>query len=98
MLSDFIADAPEDDAGVVAIAANERPHVFFVPLREEEVIIVASFAADPAVERFVHDDEAQAVAKIEQFGSGRIVAGANGVEAIRLHQFHAAFFGAINGR
>ena len=66
---------------MIAVAAEFRAPVLFVPVVEQQVIIVLRLAAFPAVERFVHHHHAQAVAQIEQFRRGRIVAGADGVAA-----------------
>jgi hypothetical protein len=45
------------------------------------MIIVLLLATLPTIERFIHHEKAHAVGKIEQLRRGRIVAGANGVDA-----------------
>src|SRR5215475_3256835 len=72
---------------MIAIAADERPHVFFMPVGEQKVIIVAGFTSDPAIESFVHDDKAETIGDVEEFRSGGIVAGTNGVAAHFLQNF-----------
>ena len=94
LLGDFVADAPEDDAGMIAVAAQFGAPILLVPVVEEQMIIVFGFAAFPAVEGLIHDDHAQAVAEIEQFRGGRIVAGANGVAAHLLQDFDLPLQGA----
>ena len=91
LFADFIADAPEDDAGMIAVAAEFRAPVLLVPVVEQQMIIVLRLAVFPAVERFVHHHHAQAVAQIEQFRRGRIVAGADGVAAHFLQDLNLPF-------
>jgi hypothetical protein len=99
LFADFIADAPEDDAGMIAVAAKFRAPVFFMPVVPQQVIIVPLLAVFPAVERFVHHHHAQAVAQIEQLRRGRIVAGADGVAAHGLQDFNLPFQRAgVDGR
>ena len=81
LFADLIADAPEDDAGMIAVAAELRAPVLLVPVIEQQMIIIFGFAALPAVEGFVHHHHAETVAHIEQFRRGRIMAGADGIAA-----------------
>ena len=66
---------------MVAVAADGVAGVGEVPVLEVEVVVEFVFADEPAVEHFVHDEEAHAVAEVEEFGSGRVVGGADGVDA-----------------
>ena len=53
----------------------------------------------PHVEGFVHHQQAQPVAELEQFRRGRIVAGADGVDAQPFHDLELPFGGAaVDGR
>lgn len=72
---DFVAGAPADDAGVVAVAFDEVLEVFDVPVFPEDVVAVGFvvFLMFPDVEEFVVDEDAHAVARFQQFGSGRVV-------------------------
>ncbi len=94
LLGDFVADAPEDDGGMIAVAAEFGAPILLVPVIEEQMIIVFGFAAFPAIEGLIHNEHAQAVAEIEQFRGGRIVAGANGVAAHLLQNFDLPLQGA----
>src|SRR5580765_8818026 len=76
---------------MIAVAADECADVFFVPIRKEEVVIVAGLAANPAIEGFVHDDEPETIGDVEQFRSRRVVAGANGIAAHLLKDFELTF-------
>ena len=49
LVGDLVADAPEDDAGMVAVAAQHGAKVGVVPLGEIEVIAVFRFAAGSSV-------------------------------------------------
>src|ERR1051326_997053 len=81
LLRNFVADAPENHAGMVPVTPNQRAHIFFVPVGEQEMVIISGFAPNPAIKGFVHNHETETVGKVEQFRSGRIVAGADGVVA-----------------
>ena len=88
LVGDFVADAPENDAGMIAVAAQLRAPVLLVPVVEEQMIIVRPLAALPAIKRLVHHQHAHPVAQIEQFRRGRIVAGADGVAAHLLQNLN----------
>ena len=51
------------------------------------MVIILVFARRPAIKRFIHHHEAHAVAQIQQLRRGRIVAGANGVDAHLAQDF-----------
>ncbi len=78
---DLVAGGPEDDAGVVAVAADGVGGVADGPLFEVEVVVVGILGDGPAVEHLVHDEEAHAVGEVEELGCGRVVRGADGVDA-----------------
>ena len=65
---DFVAGAPEDDAGVIAVTHGGVLGVADVPLVEVQMVVKLVFAHRPHVEHFVHDEEAQAVGEIEELG------------------------------
>ena len=82
---------------MIAVAANHRSDVALRPILEIKVIILrilgfAQQSNDSSMTRIPSRSHAS------KRGRRRVVAGANGVEAICLHQFHAAFFRAINRR
>jgi hypothetical protein len=84
LLEDFVADAPEDDAGMIAIALEHADQIGLGPIIEESAIAELCFAVFPFIERFIHHDKPHAVAKIEKFWRRRIVARANGIDATRF--------------
>ncbi len=98
----FVANAPEDDAGMIAVADDEVLDVGDGPLGEDFAVAVMAgravvAAGDPLVlagrefvKRLVHHEEAELVAEIEQGGVGRIVAGADGIGADFLEREQAA--------
>ena len=68
----LVADRPEDDAGVVAVAADHRLELAeLLGARAHEAVLV-------------EDEEPEAIAHLEQLGRGRVVCGAIGVAAHRL--------------
>ncbi len=83
LLGDFVADAPHDHRGVVAITADQGPRILLMPLVEQVIpaVVVARLGLTPGVEHLVQDHEAHAVGKVEQFRGRRVVAGAEGIAA-----------------
>ena len=59
---DFVADAVNDDARMIAIAQNGVALVHLRPVIEIEMVVVLVFPHRPTIEKFVHDEQAQAVA------------------------------------
>ncbi len=78
---DFVAEGVEDDGGVVSVAGDDVGEVSLPPVFECKVIIAGEFGDGPCVEEFVHDEEAEAVAGVEEFGRGGIVGSADGIDA-----------------
>lgn len=93
----FVADAPDDDGGVVEVAGDHRFGIDEGPVLEFEVVVVGGFGGLPVVEDFIHDEHAEAIAGVEEGGRGGIVGGAEGVEAGVFEDFDAAEFGAVEG-
>ena len=79
LLEHLVANAPDEDGGMVAVAHDEVGEVTFVPLVEVAGIVVGSLLLAPHVKGFIHDDEAHAVAQVEQFGGRRVVRAADAV-------------------
>ena len=69
---------------MVAVAQHKVCQVTLMPLVEETGIVVLGLATAPHVKRFVHHDESHRVAHVQQFGSRRIVTGADGIDTHRL--------------
>ena len=95
-LWNFIANAPEDDAGMISIAEHHRVDIALPPLFEIPVIVFRILGSFPHVERLIDHQHTEPVASVQKGRRRRIVAATNRVKTIRLHQFDAAFFGAIN--
>ena len=88
---DLVAGGPEDDAGMVAVAHDGVGRVAHGPVLEVEVIVVGILCDGPAVEHLVHDQEAHAVGEVEELRRGRVVRGADGVDAELAQLGEAAF-------
>ena len=88
---DFVTDAVEDHAWMIAIAEDALAQVGVGPFLEKEMIVMFVFALGPAVEEFVHDQKAHAVTEIEKLRCGRIVGGADGIHAEVFQDGEAAF-------
>ena len=61
-------------------------------------VVVAHLRVGPHVERLVHDEHAETVARVEQRLARRMVRAADGVEARRLQDLDAALVGALDRR
>ncbi len=66
--------------------------------REVLVIALRHLADGPFVEHLRHDEEAHAVAQIEELGGGRIMRGADGVRAHRLEHLEPALPDSLRHR
>src|ERR1044072_2892132 len=76
---------------MIAIATHLRAQVLLMPIIKQQMIVVLLLAAPPGVERFVHHQEAHAISEIEQLRRGRIVTGANRIDAHLLQNFQLPF-------
>src|SRR5579885_338744 len=90
LLHHLVADAPQDDRRMVAVAVDHIADVALAPLIEKLGVAVGDFGDAPHVEGFVHDDDAHAVAGFEHLGRGRIVAGTERVDARGLENLKLA--------
>ena len=99
LLAHLVANAPDDDGRVVAVAADHGAGVLLAPVVENEVEVVGRLLALPRVEHLVDDKEAHAVAEVEQLGRGRIVGQADSVATGLGQELELAFGGAtVEGR
>ena len=90
---DFVAYAPEEDAGVAAVATHHVGHIAVYPFLEVVVCALEAGCAlvpafqplalgeFPFVAGFVHDQESERVAEGVEGGQVGIVAHADGVDA-----------------
>jgi hypothetical protein len=93
---DFVSSGPDDDAGMVAVAADGVGDVGAPPITEVvAVILVLIFADGPDVEQFVHHQKPQAVADVEKFGRWGIVGCANSIDAEGFEYDQATFPDAV---
>ena len=79
---------------MIAVAPHHVAHVALRPFVEVLAVAVRDFRNAPHVEGFVHDQQAQPVGELEQFGRGRVVAGADRVDARALHDLQLSLGGA----
>ena len=84
----LIADRPQHDGGRILRGVHHLLDVGVAPLVEVQVVVVRQFAGMPAVERFDHHQDAEPLADLDEFRGGRIVRGAQGIDAHAPHQFH----------
>src|SRR5579863_1937091 len=98
LLANFIPDAPQNDAGMIAIAAGEIANIAFMPLIEKLGGAVRNFGDTPHVEGFVNDHETEPIRIFEQFRRWRIVTGADRVDSRGLQNLQLPFDGsAVHG-
>ncbi len=92
----FVAQAPHENAGVVAVAhhhAHAAVHELGLPFRVlGDVIVVADVCNAVALDvRFIHHIQTILVAKIQEARVVGIMAGADGVHVVPLHEQHVLF-------
>ena len=83
---------------MVAITKYHRIEIPLPPFLEIEMVVLWILFVLPAIESFVEHHHAKAVARVEKRGRRWIVAGANCIESICLHQLNPAFLGAVDCR
>ncbi len=66
---------------MIPIAPDRIRRIAMRPFVENEMIVERIFSHRPAIEKFVHHQEAHAVAKIEKLRRRRIVRRANRIHA-----------------
>jgi hypothetical protein len=62
----FIAGGPQNDTGMVAVAADGVARIDGGPLIKVEVVVVGGLADSPAIEHLLHHQETHAVTKVEK--------------------------------
>ena len=92
---DFISHAPEDHAGMVAVAADHADQIPLMPLLEILMVVIAEFFLFPDIEGLIHDHEAHAVAHRIEFRLARIVTRADGVAAHLAQDFELTLQGPV---
>ena len=91
LLADFVADAPENDGRVIAVAADHCPQIPLVPIIEKQMIIVSLLLLLPRSQTLRPSRRSPCGRKFEQFRRGRIVAGANRVARPFFQNLKLAF-------
>ena len=85
---DLVADAPENDAGMISIPHQHALEISFPPVLEIEMIVVDIFAEVPAIKRFIDNHHPQPVTCVEKGGRGRVMTGSNSIESVGLQYLY----------
>ena len=93
----LVADAPRDDAGVVAVAQHHCMDVLAEAGVDDGRIVIGILLCAPAIEGLVNNEHAYRVAGIEESSRGGIVRGADEVEARLLHLAYLTDLSCIKG-
>ena len=80
LVINFVSDAPENHAGVIAVSPDKALHVPCLPLIEKAGIVKLSLSPLPHIEGFVHDKKSHLIRKIQRFRRERIVRKTDGVD------------------
>src|SRR5258705_4477965 len=75
---------------MIAVAAHDVTGINQRPVFEIEMIVVGILRNGPAVEHFIHNQKAHAVAQVEKLRRRRIVGGADSVDAKLPEQLESA--------
>ena len=81
LFSDFVPDAPQDYAGMVAVTVDEGYHILVRPVIEKTGIAVGFLGNRPGIGKFIHHQESHPVAQVQEFRCGRVVGGTYGIAA-----------------
>ena len=96
--STFVAETPEDDAGMILVALHERDgsvHVSILPCRVFTHVMVGIAIAMALLVGLVHDIHAIAVAEFVEIGTVRVVACAQEVDVGTLHESYVLLVGGV---
>ena len=86
LLGNFVADAPHDDRGAVAVLVDEVREVTLMPLVEVQVVAVGHLGLRPRVEALCHQWHPHLIAETYELGRRHVVRSADGIHAHILHQ------------
>ena len=81
LLTALIADRPEDDRRVVAIAANHRAKILLRPLFEKRSVPVWFLGIGPCISKLIHNEKAHPVTKVQKLLSRRIMRSPDSIAA-----------------
>ena len=95
LLAAFVADGPQDDGRMVAVAADQGHEVLFRPFVEEFRITVLLLRDRPGICKFIHYQETHPVAQVQELRRRGIVGGTDGVAAHVLEHLEAAHPGVV---
>ena len=99
LLGNFVADAPQDDARMIAVAARHVARIVFRPVGEVLAVAVGHLRHAPHIEGLVHHQQAEPVAVFENLRRRRVVAGAQRIDAGGFEDLQLAFDSApVDGR
>ena len=91
LFMNLIADAPHNDARMVAVTTNHVAQIAFVPLIKILVVPVFDFCNAPNIESFIEHNQSQFVTELQLLGRGWVVASADSVASHGLHNLKLSF-------
>ena len=80
---------------MIAVTFHERRQVPCRMFPEKEMIILVALGMFPHIESLVNHQHPQTVAGIEKLFGRRVMAGADGIEAVFFQQTHLAHFRTV---
>ena len=95
LFRNLVADAPHDDARVVAVGEDEVLDIAVAPVVEETGIAVFALRIDPHIKAFCHHHHTQRVADIHLHLTRHIVRCSDGVTAHLFHQLDLSDEGGL---
>ena len=86
----LVADAPHEDARVIAVALHDGSLIASRPLLEVEVVVVVALSFEPCIKRFVDNKHSQTVAGVEECSRRTVVSRAYGIEPVVLERLNTS--------
>ncbi len=87
LVADFVADRPDNNAGMIAVAHHQVANLFLAVRFQWRLAFYAIGLIVPFVKSLIPNDESHPVAQIQQFRRRRVVTGADGIDAHLTHDF-----------
>ena len=94
-LRNLVADSPDHDRRMIAIAQHHRGDILLPPSVEIGAVVELDLVSLPHVEGFIQHQESEPIACIQECGRRRIVRRPHCVHARGLQQLHAALLCTI---
>src|SRR5271165_1205928 len=94
-LGDLIADSPDHNGGMIAIAQHHRRYISLPPFIKIAAIVKLNLVRLPGIERFVQYQQPEPVASVQKCWRWRVVSCSYGIMSGSFQQLYLSLLRAI---